>query len=256
MATASGQPEISATLQTTTPWVAALNTLQKLDPVWAEHCLKVTTSPWASRILPAKFLELIMVGLNASHTHLNPDGTRRHIRAALAAGASRQEVLYVLKVASVMSLHASGFNAPLLLEEASVGSLEDFGAIRKKRLKAAGEDTPAVVKMKAIGHWNEEWDSILFFDPVWTEEYMKMCTELYVDSLLSPKEMELLLIALDASHGQLSGPFTRRHIKSAFRSGATVDEIMEVLKLVVVQGMQSCSLSVTILAEELDRQAV
>jgi hypothetical protein len=34
-----------------------------------------------------------------------------------------------------------------------------------------------------------------------------------------------------------------------------VDEIMEVLKLGVIQGVQACSLGVTILAEELERHA-
>jgi alkylhydroperoxidase/carboxymuconolactone decarboxylase family protein YurZ len=47
----------------------------------------------------------------------------------------------------------------------------------------------------------------------------------------------------------------RRHIKNAFRAGATVEEIMEVLKLSVVQVVQACNLGVTLLAEELERDA-
>ena len=34
---------------------------------------------------------------------------------------------------------------------------------------------------------------------------------------------------------------TGRHIKKAFKAGATVEEIMEVLKLSVVQGVQACN---------------
>jgi hypothetical protein len=37
---------------------------------------------------------------------LKSDGTRRHIRAALDAGATRDEILFVLKCASVMSIHS------------------------------------------------------------------------------------------------------------------------------------------------------
>ncbi len=44
-------------------------------------------------------------------------------------------------------------------------------------------------------------------------------------------------------------PGTRRHIKGARKAGATMIEIMEVLKLCVVQGVQACNLSVPILAE-------
>ena len=36
-------------------------------------------------------------------------------------------------------------------------------------------------------------------------------------------------------------------------AGATIEEIMEVLKLCVVQGVQACNLSVPILVEELAR---
>jgi alkylhydroperoxidase/carboxymuconolactone decarboxylase family protein YurZ len=52
-----------------------------------------------------------------------------------------------------------------------------------------------------------------------------------------------------------SGHFTRLHIKSAFKAGATVGEIMEILKVGVVQGVRSCNLAVSILAEELEREA-
>jgi alkylhydroperoxidase/carboxymuconolactone decarboxylase family protein YurZ len=46
----------------------------------------------------------------------------------------------------------------------------------------------------------------------------------------------------------------RRHIKAALKLGATVEEIMEVLKLSVVQGVEACNLGVPILAEELERR--
>jgi alkylhydroperoxidase/carboxymuconolactone decarboxylase family protein YurZ len=44
---------------------------------------------------------------------------------------------------------------------------------------------------------------------------------------------------------------TRRHIKGALKAGATMEEIMEVLKLCVVQGAQAFNLGVPILAEEI-----
>jgi alkylhydroperoxidase/carboxymuconolactone decarboxylase family protein YurZ len=81
------------------------------------------------------------------------------------------------------------------------------------------------------------------------------CAVSYAESVLPPKQLELLLIAFDAASVHIYGPGTRRHIKNAFKAGATVDEIMEVLKLGLVQGVQACSLGVTILAEELERNA-
>jgi alkylhydroperoxidase/carboxymuconolactone decarboxylase family protein YurZ len=43
----------------------------------------------------------------------------------------------------------------------------------------------------------------------------------------------------------------RREFKGALKAGATVEEIMEVLKLCVVQDVQACNLGVPILADEL-----
>jgi len=48
---------------------------------------------------------------------------------------------------------------------------------------------------------------------------------------------------------------TRRHIRAALKLGATVEEVMEVLKLCVVQGVQACNLGVPILAEEVDARS-
>ena len=255
MASEDGTAKASVTEQATSPWDDALGKLWEWDPVWAEQCVKMTTNPWIEEVLSTKFIELVLVGLNAARTNLNPDGTRRHIRAAIAAGASREEILFVLKCASVMSIHSCAFGAPILLEEASAGSLEDAGAKRLQRLQNAGEATAAIEKMKAIGQWNEEWDSLLFLAPVWIDKYMAMCIRLYATSVFPPKELELLSVALDASYTHMYGPGTRRHIKNAFRAGATVEEIMEVLKLCVIQGVQSCNLGVPILAEELERSA-
>src|SRR5215510_3428895 len=100
------------------PWEQALDTLREWDPKWAETCAAMTTNPWTTSVLPRKTVELIGVALNAACTNLNPEGTRRHIRAALDAGASREEILMVLKMASVLAIHSCSLGAPILLEEA------------------------------------------------------------------------------------------------------------------------------------------
>ena len=74
---------------------------------------------------------------------------------------------------------------------------------------------------------------------------------MYVGGVFSPKLAELLGIAFDASITHMYAPGTRRHIKAALKHGATMEEIMEVLKICVAEGTQACSLGVPILAEEL-----
>lgn len=254
MVSESGTAKASGNEQGASPWDAAVSQLREWEPSWAEQCVKMTTNPWTEGVLPAKFIELVCIGLNAARTNLNPVGVRRHIRAAIEAGATREEILFVLKVASVMSIHSCMFGVPILLEIASAGSLQDFGKLRAKQMGKTG-DAAAVEKMKAIGQWNEEWDPLVFLAPVWTEEYMAACLELFAGSVFPRKELELLCIAFDASYTHMYGPGTRHHIKSALKAGAKLEEIMEVLKLCVVQGVQACNLAIPILAEELERHA-
>lgn len=109
--------------------------------------------------------------------------------------------------------------------------------------------------MKAIGQWNEAWDPLCDFAPVWTDQFMATSIATYTSGIMPPKLIELLGIAFDASCTHLYAPGTRRHIKAALKAGATVEEIVDVLKLCVVQGDQACNLGVPILAEELARRS-
>ena len=205
----------------------------------------MTSNPWVCGALSRKFIELVGVALNAACTNLNPDGTRRHMRAALKAGATREQVLSVLKMASVMSIHSCSLGAPILIEEA-----KSTGTRPVPKPAAA---TPACDRMKSVGQWNTAWDPFFELDPVWTDQFMATGLGIYEGGLFTPKETELLSVAFDASYTHMYASGTRRHIKGALAAGATIEEIMEVLKLCVVQGVQSCNLGVPILIEELER---
>jgi alkylhydroperoxidase/carboxymuconolactone decarboxylase family protein YurZ len=231
------------------PWDPALDQLRAWDPVGAEALVRMSTSPFTSDVLPRKDVELIGVALNAACTNLNPDGTRRHIRAALAAGATRDEILLVLKMASVMSLHSCSLGAPILLEEAQAAGAPPPG--RSSEPPA----TPACDQMRAAGQWNDAWDPFYELDPLWTDEFMAAGINVYSSGLMTPKLVELFSIAFDASYTHMYAPGTRRHIRAALKLGATQEEIMEVLKLCAAQGAQACNLGVPILAEELQRVA-
>lgn len=232
----------------TGPWDAALEQLREWDPAWADACQRMAANPWRRGILPRRLVELIGVMLNAQCTSLSPGGTRRHIRAALAAGATREEILFVLKCAALGAIHSCSLGAPLLLEEA-----REAGAALPQR--DTGEATPFCDRMKAIGQWNLAWDPFYELDPVWTDQFFATGVPVYASGVLPAKEVELLSIAFDASYTHLYAPGTRRHIRGALAAGASVEEVMEVLKLCVVQGVQSCNLGVPILAEELERAA-
>jgi len=243
----AGKTSGSHQAQKAGPWDhSALAKLREWDPLWVDQCLKMSDDPWTSGVLPRKDVELISIAVNVACTNLSPGGTRRHIRGALEAGASREEILMILKIASRLSIHTCSLGAPILLEEAKAAGV--------KPMPKEAAATPVCDKMKAAGQWNTAWDAFFEIDPAWTEAIIAASLPVYTSGVLSPKLAELLSIAVDASITHMYAPGTRRHIQTALKLGATMEEIMEVLKICVSQGMQASNLGVPILAEELERK--
>jgi alkylhydroperoxidase/carboxymuconolactone decarboxylase family protein YurZ len=228
------------------PWDnSALAKLREWDPVFVDQCLKMSNSPWTGGVLPRKDIELISLAVSSACTNLSAEGTRRHIRGALEAGATRDEILMIFKIGSLLSIHTASLGAPILLEEAKAAGVKPM---RKDPIV-----TPVCDKMKAAGQWNAAWDAFFEIDPEWTEAIIAASLPVYTSGIFTPKLAELLSIAVDASITHMYAPGTRRHIQSALKVGATMEEIMEVFKICVAQGMQANNLGVPILAEELER---
>jgi len=225
--------------------VPALARFLEWDPDWVALCRKMSDDPWSGGVLPRKEVELISLAVSAACTNLNEVGTRRHIRGALEAGATREEILMILKISSLLSIHTCSLGAPMLLEAARESGLKPA----PKSLAA----TPVCDGMKASGQWNTAWDAFFEIDPKWTEAIIAASIPVYSSGILSPRLAELLSIAVDASITHMYAPGTRRHIQSALKLGATMEEIMEVLKICVAQGVEACNLGAPILAEELQR---
>jgi alkylhydroperoxidase/carboxymuconolactone decarboxylase family protein YurZ len=216
------------------------------DADWAVMCRRMATDPWVSGVLPRKTVELISLAINAACTALNAEGTRRHIAGALEAGATREEILLVIKMASLLSIHSCSLGAPILLQEAAAA-----GAPHAPRTPAP--PTPVSDLMRRKGMWNDAWEPFFALDPAWTDAFMAAGVGVYAGGVIEPKLAELLSIAFDASITHMYAPGTRRHIRAALSHGATVGEIMEVLKLCAVQGVQAANMALPILAEELKR---
>ena len=162
----------SVDVRATGPWdTPALAQLRAWDPIWADQCLTMAESPWTSGILPRKDIELISLAVHAACTNLSADGTRRHIRGALAAGATRDEILMILKIASLLSIHTCSLGAPMLLEEAQAAGLTPP--------PHTATATPVCDTMQAAGQWNTAWDAFFALDPVWTEALIAASLPVY-----------------------------------------------------------------------------
>lgn len=118
-------------------WQPLWDKLLEWDPDFIEAYLRFSAMPWKKSRLSPKVKEFIYIAVDASTTHLYGPGLRRHIRNALELGATREEILEVLQLISVLGIHSCGLGVPMLAEE-----LEQVEARRKAR-PAARRRAPA-----------------------------------------------------------------------------------------------------------------
>ena len=103
--------------QATGNWNPDWEPFAKLDPKWTEKVIALAISPAVSGALDPKTIELIGIALDVGCTNLYAPGVRRHIRRALKAGATKEEITAVLQLAALQGLHSVCVGAPILLEE-------------------------------------------------------------------------------------------------------------------------------------------
>ncbi len=98
-------------------WNPFWTTLEELDPDYLEAFLQFRSVP-QNGPLDQKTKELIFIAINVATTHLWPSGARRHMANALEAGATKEEILEVIQLTSIMGIHSMTMGVPILLEEA------------------------------------------------------------------------------------------------------------------------------------------
>lgn len=103
-------------LKTLGEWNSAWDPIYELDPQWTEKFMDMGTLPMRKGVLDAKTIEFLAIAVDASCTHLYGPGVRRHIRKALALGATREEITAVLQLVSVLGIHSIALGAPLLVD--------------------------------------------------------------------------------------------------------------------------------------------
>ena len=103
-------------------WNAIWDGVLELDEDFFEAYVNFSSVPWLSGTLEPKVKELIYTAFDVSATHLYVSGLRQHIRNALDYGATREEVLEVIELASVIGIHSCTVGVPILIEELAAGA--------------------------------------------------------------------------------------------------------------------------------------
>jgi alkylhydroperoxidase/carboxymuconolactone decarboxylase family protein YurZ len=87
----------------------------------------------------------------------------------------------------------------------------------------------------AIKRRKRPWDEAALarfreWEPSWVDQCLEMSTDPWTNGVLPRMDVELISIAVNAACTNLSAEGTRRHIQTALKLGATIEEIMEELE--------------------------
>jgi len=217
-------------------WDEALATREE----YVRAALALIEVPERSGYLTPKVRAFVRLALESAVTHLREAGVRSAMVDALDAGATRDEILEVLVVASTLGVH--GMNAEVLAE----ALLERGSALpeltdRQTRIR---EEYTAV-----RGYWRDFLDPTLTLAPDFLEAYLEFSGAPWRHGVLEPKVREFIYLAFDTSPTHLHMAGLRVHIDNALGYGATPDEIVEVMAIAAAMGLQSLALGLTVLRD-------
>lgn len=97
-------------------WNATWNEILELDPDMFDSYTEFSSHPWVRGSLTPKVREFIYIAFDVSSTHLYKTGLKLHIENALRYGATIDEVLEVMEIASLIGMHTLEMAVPLLRE--------------------------------------------------------------------------------------------------------------------------------------------
>jgi alkylhydroperoxidase/carboxymuconolactone decarboxylase family protein YurZ len=227
-------------------WGDSWEAMLQLDPEFVAAYLGFSAVPWRKNHLDTKTKEFLYIAVDAAATHLYSPGVRQHIKAALAAGATPQEIMEVLECTATLSIHAMNVGVPVLVEILTERGIRTGPA----------ELTPYQEQLKADftrnrGYWNPTWDEMLELDPELFEAYTEFSSHPWKNGTLEPKVREFIYMAFDTSATHLYRVGLKLHIENALDYGATVEEILEVMEIASVIGIHSVALGAPIILDEM-----
>jgi alkylhydroperoxidase/carboxymuconolactone decarboxylase family protein YurZ len=222
----------------------------RLDPDFFDAQLALFEAPARSAALSPKVRELLGVAINASSTHLYAPGVREHIQRALRHGATRDEVMEVFQIISVIGIHSCALGVPILFEElTNAGLPAELPELSPRQQEIKREFTDQ------RGYWAPPWEAVLALDPDFFAAYFALSGAPWRGGVLPPKVKEFVYIAHSASVTNFHQEGLRAHIGIALRFGATQREIMEVFEVVTALSSESLTFGVPILIEECEKAA-
>jgi alkylhydroperoxidase/carboxymuconolactone decarboxylase family protein YurZ len=214
--------------------------LVELCPEFLAAYLAFQDGPAREGHLEPKVREFIYIAIDGAVSHLYASGLRRHIEDALRAGATKEEVLQVIMLATAAQGQLPNAKGHAILLEEMRAVAPVLSAAQQARKKASIAKT---------GTWPEAGDAVLATSPQFAEGFLGYGEVAWTAGPLLAKVKAFIGLAVCASPALLYEPGMRRHIRLALDHGATKEEISEVLALASAIAVHTCTYAVPALVE-------
>jgi alkylhydroperoxidase/carboxymuconolactone decarboxylase family protein YurZ len=225
------------------PWTEGL---LRLDPAFLETYGKYAGYPAATGPLSPKMCELIYVALDGSATHLFRDGLALHLGLALKNGATSQEIIDVLRLATAQGLDGCHAGIGVLVEELSVAGL----AVPCLQAELSQEQCALRETYVArFGDWPAFCERWLRLDPGYFALMVDLLAGTPATGGLDERSRCLISLALNACFTALHADGLRLQIRRALRLGIDKAEIIQVLQMTAHLGVHACAIGVPILMD-------
>ncbi|KAG9571395.1 hypothetical protein KCU71_g205, partial [Aureobasidium melanogenum] len=237
-------------------WTEEWESLAALSPEYLESYLKLQAASQNRQRLPPKIQELCYIAVAASVTHIHLPAVRAHVQAALALGATGAEIMEVIGLTYLLGVHTVTLGFPILAE-----LMEELDL--KLESAASGEkgtsldDERSRIKDEFVarrGFWPPTFDILLELDPQFFEQYADFSSFSSRTGVLEPKYREVVICAFDAATTHLYGRGTKIHMRNALKLGATPEEIIEMLEITSLMGIDGVTHSAPALTQQLAKQ--
>lgn len=217
-------------------WARFHDVLLENAPEFLAAYVAFQAAPTRAKVLEQKLCEFIYIAVDISVNHMYERGAKRHMGFALQAGATKEELLQVLLLTTVVAAHHpidAGFR--ILGEELGAAGRQPLSPEKK----AVKEDYA-----EATGHWPEAGDLLLARSPAFADAYMAYGRAVWELGPLPRKDKELIALAVCTSPTTLHEQGIRRHVRGALEAGATPEEISTVLQLSAAVSVHTCTLGI------------
>jgi alkylhydroperoxidase/carboxymuconolactone decarboxylase family protein YurZ len=190
--------------------------------------------------LPHRLLHLIWCGVDTLVTHLFPLGAQMHGQAALAHGATPEQLFETLSIACAVSNRTGELIVPVLVEE-----LERAGhPLASAPLSEAQADTKRRF-IERNGFWVDAYELAMRTFPDCFHETLELGHALRSEPALAPIDRALVFLGLAASPPIVDVENSRRYARRALELGADPADVRSAVLCCASLGSHAFAMGVT-----------